>query len=68
MTHGGQRWWVFFGELFVLIPVVIDGHKYYTSNKWYRWALIKMFEPSEYMEVYRQASKPANDNISCAIS
>jgi hypothetical protein len=55
-------WWRFFGDLFALVPVATDSGEAYTQNPWIRFALIKMITPSEYMEVYLQASKPANDN------
>lgn len=67
MTRDGKRWWLFFGELFALtsrrIDFDSDSEQVMTTNKWYRWAFLKMITPSEFSETYVLFNKPANDNL-----
>lgn len=69
MTHDGVQWWLFFGELFALIGGDYDSdseHPVVTTNRWYRWAILKMIVPSEFPELWEVT--PHNDNTSCALS
>lgn len=73
MTRDGKRWWLFFGELFALTSSRIDfdndsEHQCMTTNKWYRWAILKMITPSEFSDTYVLFNQPVNDNIPCALS
>jgi hypothetical protein len=56
-----MTWWRVLGELFALMGDYSDSeHPVATTNRWYRWAILKMIVPCEFPQLWEV--KPANDN------